>query len=65
LAFGFGISIRHFNSAKRIQFDDPAIQFDDLAIRFGNMIWQNEVNLKIRQCGLANRFAKCLPNGLK
>jgi hypothetical protein len=34
------------------------IQFDNSAIRFGITIWQNELDLIIRQFGLANRFAK-------
>jgi hypothetical protein len=38
LAFGFSNLIWHFDLAKRIQFDDPAI-------RFGITIWQNEFNL--------------------
>jgi hypothetical protein len=47
----FGISIWHFDSAKRIQFDDPAI-------RFGNSIWQNEFNLPIWQLDLQFDLAK-------
>jgi hypothetical protein len=63
--------IWQFDSAKRIQFDNPAFQFGisirhlDLAIRFGILTRQKDFNLTIqqfdstiRQFGLANRFAK-------
>jgi hypothetical protein len=75
LAFRFGIlirqnefnlTIRQFNLAKRIQFDDSAIRLDisiwhfDLAYRYGNSIWHFDSAKRVQFDDPAIRFGNSI-----